>query len=373
MISQGYFPVVGGAERQLASLAPRLQRAGVDVAVYTKAHDGARRFERIEDVAVHRQPVSGGKAARSLRFTFGTLRQLRRRRPDVIHAHDLLSPTTTALLAKRLYGVPVVAKVVRGGEIGDINWLRRRRFGAQRLAWIRARVDRFVCISNEITHELHALGVEPARCVAIPNGVDAQRFRPPQGAERERLRRELGLSADPIVVFSGRLAAEKRVDALIALWPEVRRSIPNAGLCLVGTGDQRAALEAQAGPGVRFTGPVDDVAPWLRAADAFVLPSRAEGLSNALLEAMASGLACIATDVGGAPEVIDTDAAGLLIPAGDDMALRDALLAVLGDAPRREAMGIQARRRMLADYALDSVADRLAALYRDVVAASRDR
>lgn len=367
MISQGYFPVVGGAERQLASLAPRLAARGVDVTVHTRSAPGAATHEVVDGVTIYRQPLPPGKALRSAAFTLGTLRRLRRDRPDLIHAHDLFSPTTTALIARDRLGIPVVVKVVRGGTLGDVAWLRRRRFGARRLRWICNNVDRFVCISNEIDSELSSLGVAPERRAAIPNGVDTQRFRAAAADERERLRAELGIDADPVFMFCGRLAAEKRLHSLIDIWPAVRAVAPRAGLILMGSGDERDNLQRRAGEGVRIAEPVDDVAPWLRAADGFALPSAAEGLSNALLEAMASGLACVATRVGGAPELIDDGREGLLIDPSDDEALRAAVVALAADPPRRAALGVAARQRVAAGFALDTVADRLVALYRDVL------
>lgn len=366
MVCQGYFPVVGGAERQLASLAPRLAARGVDIRVYTRRAEDWPRSEVIDGIPVHRQPVPSSKALRSLAFTLGTLRAMHRDGVDIIHAHDLFSPTTTALLARRWLEVPVVVKVVRGGELGDIAWLRRRRFGARRLAWIRARVDRFVCISDEINRELDALGVEPQRRVPIPNGVDAQRFRPAHAGERIELRRELGIAADPVVAFTGRLAEEKRLASLVEMWPAIRARSPRAGLLLVGSGDQREQLQRRAGAGVQIVGPVDDVAPWLRAADAFALPSVAEGLSNALLEAMATGLGCVATRVGGAQELIEDGRSGLLVAAGDDSALQDALVRLLTDTELRAAIGTAARERVVADFGLEQVAERLVALYHEV-------
>lgn len=367
MISQGYYPVVGGAERQLASLAPRLVGLGVKVSVYTRSAPGAAPYETADGVTINRLDVPRGRAVRSLAFTLRTLTRLRRERPDLVHAHDLFSPTTTALLARRWLDVPVVVKVVRGGTLGDVEWLRRRRFGAGRLRWICANVDRFVCISEEIDTELAALGVETERRVAIPNGVDTERFRPAADSERARLRRDLGIDGDPVFLFTGRLASEKRLHSLLDAWPAVRAATPRAQLLLIGSGDERASLARRAIDGVRLVEPVDDVAPWLRAADAFVLPSAAEGLSNALLEAMATGLACVATDVGGARDVVRRDTEGLLVPPGDDAALQDALIAVAADEPRRNALGDAARARIVGHFGLDTVARKLAALY-EVVA-----
>lgn len=366
MISQGYFPDVGGAERQLASLAPKLCARGVEVTVYTKGQTALPAVETRDGVLINRHHASGGRAQRSLGFTAATLKGLRRSPPQLIHAHDLLSPTTTALLAKRMLRVPVVVKIVRSGHLGDIEWLRRRAFGRQRLGWIGRDVDRFVCISNEIKNELGALGVAAQRCVHVPNGVDTARFRPATTG-RAALRSELGLGSGPIAIYTGRLAPEKRVDALIALWPEIRQRHDNAELCIVGAGEQHRQLAQAAGAGVRFVGAVDDVAPWLRAADLFVLPSLAEGLSNAMLEAMAAGLACVVTDVGGAADAIEPGRSGELVAPGDDKALRVAIDALFSDPEARARLGAAARERIKQSFSIDEVADRLCDLYATTV------
>lgn len=364
MIIQAYLPHVGGAERQLAALAPLLRARGVDVSIVTRRYPDMARFERIDGVPVHRLPVPGPKPTASLAFTLQALPLLRRLRPDVIHAHELLSPTTTAVAARRWLGVPVVAKVLRGGLLGDVAKLDRKPLGRLRLQAFRRQVDGFVVISREIDQELAARGIGPEKRFFIPNGVDTARFAPVTAAEKRRLRQELGLDAGELAVFTGRLAAEKQLDKLIALWPQVRACYPGAVLLLVGTGPEAARLAELAGPGVQFTGRVADVAPYLQAADLFVLPSATEGLSNALLEALAAGLPAIATCVGGAPDVITDQTSGWLLPPdAPPWQWLEAILSLLALADKRAHLGSNGRQKVVADYGLAATADALVALY----------
>lgn len=367
MLIQGYYPEVGGAERQLASLAPRLRDRNLSVTVYARHKPGLPALEHIEGVPVHRLGATGPKAARSLSYTVAVLRHLQRDPPDVIHAHDLFSPTTTALLARRLLRVPVAVKVVRGGSLGDLRWLERRNFGRQRVSWICQKVDRFVVISEEINEELAARGVVKQRRALIPNGVDCERFFPIEAGEKAALREQLGLPAGPIVVYAGRLAREKRVEDLVTVWPAIREHDPLATLLVVGTGEQESFLRRAGTDGVVFTGAVADVAPYLRAADIFALPSVAEGLSNALLEAMASGLACIATDVGAAPELITSGHSGLLIAPESPQVLKQQIMTLLDDPVLREALGSRARMHVGEYFSLESVAGKLERLYHELV------
>lgn len=364
MLIQRYHPYVGGAERQLRSLAPVLQESGVDLQVFTRRYDGSPAFELIDGVPVHRIAAPPPKPAASLFFTGLTLRELRKWRPDVIHAHGLFSATTTALLARSMLGTPVVAKALRGGDLGDIARLGRKLFGRRRLNELRTRVDAFAVISREIDDELAQIGIPAANREFIPNGIDPERFKPLPVLEKQKQKAVLGLSPGPLAIYVGRLVNEKRAAQLVEVWDSIRRSHTDATLAIVGTGPEEASLRASAGDGVRFFGAVDDVVPYLQAADLFVLPSAYEGLSNALLEALATGLPVVATNVGGASDLITNGVNGWLIPADEPRTLHQVLDRHLHNRDEWEQLGLQARARVEQDYALPAVADRLANLYR---------
>ncbi|MBK7175913.1 MAG: glycosyltransferase family 4 protein [Chloroflexi bacterium] len=363
MIILEYHPIVGGAQRQLAMVAPLLQARGVDVRILTRRYDDLPPFEVIEGIPVHRLPAPGPKLVAASAFTLAAYGAIRRSPPDVIHAYSLFSPLSTAVWAKRRLDVPVVAKVLRGGLLGDIARMRQKPLGTRRLASYRRQVDGFITISQEIDAELAGIGVPADRRFFIPNGVDLARFRPLEAAAKAAKRRELGLPDGLLALFTGRLAAEKRVDQLVALWPSVRQQFPTAVLLLLGDGPEASALKAQAGAGVLFGGRVDDVASYLQTADLFVLPSATEGLSNSLLEAMATGVACVVTAVGGAPDVVAHGRSGWLIPPDSMADLETAVRHLLGDEAARATLGQQARQKMTAEFGLESVADTLRALY----------
>ncbi len=366
VIIQRYLPLLGGMERITHEQVLRLQQRGFEMHVITRRHRGLPAFERMDGVAVHRMPIFGPKVTASLSYTFSALPVLRRLQPDILHAHELLSAATTAALARRLWGWPLVLTPHRGGSIGDVQRLHQKFLGARRMRALAALGNRFICISGEIEAELAEKGVPAARRVAIPNGVDVERFTPRSPQERAALRRRLNLPEGLLVVFSGRLAQEKRVHYLVEDWPLVRRAHPQASLLILGEGDQRPRLESAAGEGVHLLGHVQDVAAYLAASDLFVLPSIAEGISGAMLEAMSSGLPVLVTAVGAAPEVITHGVDGWLIPPDDRRALREALEHLLGDAALRRQLGQAARRRVETAYSLESAVERLAAVYREV-------
>lgn len=364
MLIQGYPPVLGGAERQLAAIAPLLLAHGVEVHVLTRRPAGLRRFERVAGIDVHRLPAFGSKATASLLYTLSALRQLRRIEPHVLHAHGLFSPSTTALAARRLWGTPILAKPLRGGQLGDVARLNQRRGGRRRLAVLAREIDAFAVISREIDAELEGIGVSAERRLCLPNGVDTRRFRPIDAASRPARRAALRLPPHPLVVFSGRLAPEKGLAALLRLWPRVREKVADASLLILGSGPERAALENLAGPGVVFGDQVDDVVEYLSCADVFVLPSHGEGLSNALLEAMAVGLPVVATNVGGAGDVIRHGESGWLVPPRADDELLAGLLVLLRRSDLSRAMGERARTHVVRHHDLFQQAGRLAEVYR---------
>jgi len=371
MVIQRYLPHVGGAEKQLQQLAPRLKDLGFELYILTRHEKGLKHFELIDGVPVYRLPASGPKAWAAATFILSGLWRLIRIHPDVIHAHEILTPATLGLYAKIILRRPLLVKVLRGGARGDIYKLKRRPMWKSYLRRLTRQVDAFLVISQEIGEELSALNVPPEKLVFLPNGVDVVRFTPISEERKEILRTELSLPLRAIlVVYAGRLVPEKNVDTLLKVWEYVRPKCPSAQLLILGEGEERARLEAMQVEGTHFTGRVDDAVPYLQTADLFVLPSSTEGLSNSMLEAMSVGLPVIATSVGGAPDVIQHRVSGWLIPPDDLDSLLHGLETLLEDNALRFTLGSNARQRVLSDFSLDSVARRLAALYQQVLSRS---
>jgi glycosyltransferase involved in cell wall biosynthesis len=359
---------VGGAERQLQQLAPRLKNLGFDIVILTRHEPGLKRYEEIDGVPVYRLLASGPKPWSALTFTLSALLRLIRLRPDILHAHEILMPATIALWARRFLRRPVVVKLLRGGNRGDVYKLKKRPLWKTYVRSLRRGVDTFIVISQEIDEELAALGVRAEQRVFLPNGVDAVRCTPVSEERRQKLRQALNLpSRSTLVVYAGRLVPEKRVDNLLLAWKDMHEKHPDARLLILGEGAEAAHLREMRVEGVQFAGQVDDAIPYFQAADLFVLPSSTEGLSNSMLEAMACGLPVLATSVGGAPDVIRHHESGYLVPPEDREALQRGLETLLEDRALRFSLGTNARQRILAEFSLDSVAKRLAALYQKLL------
>lgn len=190
----------------------------------------------------------------------------------------------------------------------------------------------------------------------VPPGWD---YAGPQ--QRWQAREDLGLPHGPIAVCVGRFSRQKGQDVLVEAWRDVARAAPEATLVLVGDGPTRAEVEAAAGPGIRFVGATDNPRPYLAAADVAVMPSRWEGLSLAMLEAMASGRSLVVTDVAGA-EVVARSQGGAVVPVDDAAALAGALTQRLTARVDIEAEGRRGHAYVAQHHDFDTEMTRLAAV-----------
>jgi glycosyltransferase involved in cell wall biosynthesis len=367
MIIHSYHPIVGGAERQLQAVLPLLKARGVQATVLTRRYSGLSAFEMVDGTPVFRLPAIGPKPLAALTFISSALLRLLSIRPNIIHAYDLMSPTTTALLTRFFLRTPVIAKVLSGGPKGDIDRIRHGLHGETRLRSLARQVDKFIVISQEIASELDEIGASKNQYAFIPNGVDLGKYFPVASSQKMEIRRTLNLPVSSLIaLFVGRIIPEKRPEHLLAIWNAVREKFPTALLVMVGDGSELERLRVMQVEGVHFTDKLDGVQAYMQAADIFVLPSAREGLSNALLEAQASGLPVITTAIGAAPELIQDGANGLLINVDDVPALQAAVLRLLGDADLRIKF-FAAGHRSVSQYSLENTADRLADLYRELI------
>ncbi|MFM7653628.1 MAG: glycosyltransferase family 4 protein [Vulcanococcus sp.] len=308
----------------------------------------------------------------------GAQRELResleRLQPDLVHASLTLSPLDFRLpdLCQQL-GLPLVATFHPAFDAS----LRNLSAGTQQLTYqlyapSLARYDRVVVFSDLQAEVLARLGVPEPRLAVIPNGVDPERWSPaaPGAASAELQDLRQRFSGRRVFLYMGRIATEKNVEALLRAW----RLVQPAGctLVVVGDGPVRQSLMQTYGSeiGVHWWGYEPDQAKrlaLLQLAEVFLLPSLVEGLSLALLEAMASGTACVATDAGADGEVLEGGAGIVISTQGVTTQLRT-LLPVLRDQPVLSAeLGRRARQRALERYTLERNIDQLERLYAGLV------
>lgn len=371
MVVRLFHPWIGGTERQAHKLARALIEHGVDVRIVTgRWFRGTARSEVVDGVPVFRNNtlwelfgIKGLRKFGGYLYIASLLTHLWRHRDsyDVIHVHGLNYHTFAAVVAGRVLHKPVVTKLANSGSASDVLKMREsRQLALARFMLPTAlRSDLFVALNPDVVAELTAVGVPPRRIVELPNGVGID------GGPR----RDYDLHDPACVLYVGRLHPQKGLDTLLRAFAELRqRADRPVRLRIVGEGPAAAALMALArqlgvAADVDFVGRRDDVAPDLAAADVFMLPSRAEGLSNALLEAMVVGLPTVVSDVPGNRDVVDDGRTGLVVTVDDAAALASAIDRLLADAPLRAALGAAAGRTAAQIYGIDGIAGRYAALY----------
>jgi glycosyltransferase involved in cell wall biosynthesis len=269
----------------------------------------------------------------------------------LVHTCDLYG-NIFGLPGAALAGVPVRIGNRREILTGDKS---RAQLTGQRMAYRLAHA--VVANSGAAREQLALEGVPTGKLHLIPNGLDIARFAP--APARPAIRR---------VAMVANLRAEKGHDTLLGAAPEILARHPGASFTFVGEGPRRSALETLTralglGDRVQFLGERRDVEAVLAEHDLFVLPSRSEAFPNALIEAMATGLPVVATNVGGIPEVVRDGVNGRLVPPNDAAALASAVVALMDDPAGAAALGRAARADIERHYTLDSMVERFEQLY----------
>jgi len=284
-----------------------------------------------------------------------------------VHVHYAGVQADVVSLVAGLLRRPTYVKLGGGGReremrpIRPVAWLTRS-------AGLR-RATRVQATSDEIAAGLLKLGVPPSRIVRIPNGLETDRFLERTEKDQLAARLALRLPADCVIVlYAGRFARHKGVSDLLDTWT-VTSQLKDAVLVLVGS--HALAADDPIGPVEQSERVIvrdwtNDIREYYRASDIFVLPSHGEGMSNALLEAMASGLAVVATRVGAAPEMILDGVDGLLVEPGDRLGLGGALNRVVQDPGLRKRIGHAAASTVRDRYAIQSVVAAIESAYLEI-------
>lgn len=357
---------MGGLQNGLLNLLDRLpaQRYRHAVVSLTGLSGFERRLRRT-DVAFYALQKSTGLG---MRVHLRLWRLLRRLRPALVHTRNMaaLEMQAVALAA----GVPVRVHGEHGWDVHDPGGQSARYRRWRRL--MRPCVQQYVALSRQIVDYLAGpVGVPRQRISQIYNGVDTARFAPADGA-LPVLTGPFDAQAHFLVGTVGRLEPIKDQLTLaraFVLALQQRADLrTRLRLVLVGDGQLREAIEqvlrdGQADQLCWMAGSRDDVAALMRGLDLFVLPSLAEGISNTLLEAMASGVPVLATAVGGNGELVQSGVTGSLLPPADPLAMAGALIAYADDPQRGRREGQAGRARAETAFAMDAMTDAYQNLY----------
>ena len=352
----------GGMENGMVNLFNTLppERYRHTVVALTDFSDFRHRItaQRVDFHALHRAPGHG------LGWTVRLWKLLRRLKPDLVHTRNLAALEAQFVAAAA--GIRATVHGEHGRDVFDLygrNW----KYNLLRRA-ARPFVSNYIAVSEDLETWLRlAIHVPPRRIHQIYNGVDSEKFRPRTGPRP-------AFAHPESVVFGsvGRMVEVKDYPTLTAAFIQLMRQQPErserARLVIVGDGPTRAAcLDLLQGAGLAhlawLPGERHDIADIMQMLDVFVLPSKNEGISNTILEALASGLPVIATAVGGNVELVEDGVNGILVQPGDVAGMAQALLGYL-DAPARIAEhGANARRHAEQRFSIPAMAEAYATVY----------
>jgi len=368
MVCYGFPPVIGGSEKQAFNLSKKLSQNGVQVLVATaQLNKNLKRYEFINGIHIFRLFSPQIRFIRHLIFNAHLAYFLFKYRSfyDIIHIHILGEYAPLCAIMGKLLNKKTIVKIASSGVGSDFIDLKKRFF----FSWFFPAVkyyDAYIATSDKIRHEIGSYGIPSSKIVNIPNGVDIGRF---------TFQRRRGNNPYFTFCFVGRLNEIKNLGTLVdgfSIAYEALKRVCNPKLILVGDGVQRKILlnksrELHIEDSVLFPGDVADVRPYLQQSDVFVLPSWTEGLSNALLEAMACGLPVIVSNVGGNKEVITHKENGLLFNPGDPKNLANLMVEIVSNIELRQKIGHNARETIENEYDLNVIADHYYVLYRQLI------
>lgn len=381
LVTGAYAPEISSSGQQCRDVA-RALAGRVRFVVVTTAVDVTLPGESdVDGVRVYRLPIDVTSLAsrvaamlRLCRIFFALRREI-----HAVHIHGISSKNVPVTWLARLFGKPVIVTLHTAGQ-DDPDAVRARSASAYRS--LRA-ADRVLSISPLLSERYRAAGLPADKLSPTINGVDTTRFRPADDREKQALREALGLPAGPIILFVGFFSRDKRPDVLFDAWTRLAAAAadPPTLVCVgatqspyfevdPGLADRMRAEAGRLGRGdrLRLVGPTHEIERYFRSADVFALPSVREAMPMALLEAMACGLACVASRLPGATDVlIDDGVNGRLVPPGDVAALAAALSGVLASPADAATLGAAARRTILARYGVERAAGDWLTAYRQVL------
>jgi len=383
LVTRRFWPLVGGAERIMASLATELAARGHQVTLLTARWQPQWPVElTYRGVPVRRLANSPRRFWGTFQYMAGLGRWLRKRVSefDLVYV-SMLKHDAYAAIGAVGDRVPVVLRAEGAGESGDCRWQEQAQCGLRIRRCCQA-ADAVVAPSPAIEEELLAAGYARPRVHPLPNGVP---LAPPRSPARRAEARATLMAASPnlhlmpeapLAVYTGRLDPAKGLDTLVAAWQTIVARRPHARLWLAGEGPYRRALEEQIEARGLFTrvvlaGVFDAVDELLAAADVFILPSRQEGMSLALLEAMAAGVPAVASDIPGNRQLIAHGRHGLLVPVDNVESLVAAIEHVFAAPDRAAALANAARTLVQRDYSLARMADAHLELFKHLLQSPR--
>ena len=392
-----FLPLIGGAEKQCKILSEELAKKGTLVFIVTERLKGTKKFEIINGVQIYRvsslnwlrrlpeyvrrqsNPIikKEKEVCISKRKRFGLVKWLskilthkipnyyffisslwtfykKRKDFDIIHIHESQEIACFGIKIAKLLNKKVVIKELISGDLLEL------KEQSLRLSKRIAQADCFIAISDAIARDMISLGIPKEKIKKIPNGVNLC-------SDKLKYSKQSAICMTKINQLPN-----KGIDILLKAWSILAQKYNRPlKLQIFGRGDpnlfDQMVADFKIENCVHFSGFAEDVRKSLLGASLFVLPSRREGLSNALLEAMSLGMPCVVTDISGNQDLIQHDKNGLLIPSETPEALAEAVVYMLDNPGKARAMGANARKTVEENYVISTIADKYVELYRGLV------
>ncbi len=349
----------GGAEHQMLQLAKRMKDSGgyrVHIACLLRTGDLLTEAEELVGEGVPGFPITSFYNHTMILQLRRFARYLRENEIEVVHSQDFYS-NIFGMIGATLAGVP--ARIAFKGET-EFSRTASQRF-AERCAFrfAHAVIANAEAVRNRMIRE----GVAAEKLVTIYNGIDLQRVAPSQGQRREGVLAGFGLPSEParrfVTIVANIQHSVKDHPMFLRAARKVRDAIPDAAFVIAGQGQLKESLEAYAAEldlteDVFFIGRCDRVGDLLAISDVGVLSSKAEGFSNSILEYMAAALPVVATDVGGAREVVIEGETGYLVPSGNDVAMGEHIISLLREPERACLMGERGRKMVAKKFSWEA-------------------
>jgi L-malate glycosyltransferase len=379
------------------NLSEHLAKLNNNVSVLVPHHPGSKRSETIKGMRVHRfryfLPSSlerlcyGGGILPNMKKSFLAKIQLpflitaeffallsvaRKEKPDVIHAHWILPQGFTAALVGKILNIPIVTTA----HAGDVFPLKNPIFKI--LSKFSVKSAAASTVNSNFTNKA-VEKISGIKSKVIPMGVDLKTFSSSSSTSQLKKKYRIG-NNDKILLFVGRLAEKKGVTYLISAMNAIIKKYPNCKLLIVGDGPEKPALIKQTQSlglfnKIIFTGsiPNSDLPQFYKAADIFVLPSiidkrgDTEGLGVVLLEAIASGTAVIASNVGGIPDIVMNKKTGLLTDQKSSLGLSSAIVNLLGSLSQRKKLATAAKQHISKNYSWNKIAKEFNSVFSSIL------
>ncbi len=356
---------VAGAEKQVHDMAVAMHRRGWQVhAISMLPLDAA--FDDLPELGIPTSTLGMRQGAPDPRALWRLRELLQSQRPDVLHAH-MVHANLLARAARLTCRVPVVISTMHNQNQGA-RWRTLAYRLTDRLSDYNTTVSQ-IALDDAVRNHI----APKARLTLIPNGIDTAPY-VEDATARDHIRRELSVGKEFLWLAVGRLSAAKDYPNMLAAFDRVMQVAPATRLVIAGVGPLEVSLAARIsqlrlGEQVELLGLRSDVPSLMQAADGFVMSSAWEGLPMVLLEAAASRLPIVATDVGGSREAIVDGHSGYVVPRADASALADAMARVMALSPgARDQMGDAGHAHVAGTFDMDAVADRWDAAYRQLLA-----